>query len=336
MYNTTGNNNTGIGFQALRYNSVGSFNPGIGTSTLMNNSTGQYNTAIGFESLTTNGTGEYNTATGANALHNNSFGESNTGNGVSALRSNTSGHYNTATGVSALRYNTTGVSNTASGYRSLYTNTSGGNNTALGYEADVITGSLSNSTAIGANAKVTASNTIQLGDQNVVQVIAGTTNSTKLVAGGLQVKGGSPGIGKVLVSDAAGNATWQIPGGGSWVVSGSNINYSLGGVSIGTSILPANYKMAVAGKNIAEEIVVKLQNTWPDYVFEEDYKLLSLEKLQLFISQHKHLPGIPTATEVKANGVSVGEMNTLLLKKIEELTLHVIELKGEIDQLKSR
>lgn len=80
--------------------------------------------------------------------------------------------------------------------------------------------------------------------------------------------------------------------------------------------------------------MVKLQSNWPDYVFEPDYKLLGLDELRAFIKQHKHLPEIPSAKEVEENGVSVGEMNALLLKKIEELTLHMIELKGEIDSLK--
>lgn len=85
---------------------------------------------------------------------------------------------------------------------------------------------------------------------------------------------------------------------------------------------------------MAEEIVVKLQANWPDYVFEKDYMLPTLEELQLFIAEHNHLPGVPSAAEVKENGVHVGEMNAILLQKIEELTLHMIELKRELDALK--
>jgi hypothetical protein len=97
-----------------------------------------------------------------------------------------------------------------------------------------------------------------------------------------------------------------------------------GNVAIGITD-PKGYKLAVAGKAIAEEIVVKLQSAWPDYVFEKNYTLPSLTQLEQYIQKNKHLPDVPSAEEVKTNGVSVGEMNAILLKKVEELTLHLIE-----------
>ncbi len=124
-------------------------------------------------------------------------------------------------------------------------------------------------------------------------------------------------------------------GSSQWATSGTNINYTAAGiVSIGTATAPAGYKLAVGGKIVAEEIVVKLQANWPDYVFESTYKLPSLSELERFIIANKHLPDVPSAQEVKENGLSVGEMNTILLKKVEELTLHVIALKKEVDLLK--
>jgi hypothetical protein len=101
-----------------------------------------------------------------------------------------------------------------------------------------------------------------------------------------------------------------------------------GNIAIGTTD-PKNYKLAIAGKAIAEEIVVKLQANWPDYVFEKDYNLRSLFEVENFINTNKHLPEVPAAKEMEANGVNLGEMNMLLLKKVEELTLYVIELKKE-------
>jgi hypothetical protein len=101
-----------------------------------------------------------------------------------------------------------------------------------------------------------------------------------------------------------------------------------GSVSIGTTD-PKGYKLAVAGKAIAEEIVVKLQANWPDYVFEKNYNLRPLAEVENYVNQNKHLPEVPAAKEMEANGVNVGEMNMLLLKKVEELTLYVIELKKE-------
>ncbi|MEO0555937.1 MAG: hypothetical protein AAF149_22235 [Bacteroidota bacterium] len=94
-----------------------------------------------------------------------------------------------------------------------------------------------------------------------------------------------------------------------------------------------SYKLDVAGKVRADEIVVN--TTGADYVFEEDYKLKSLDEVETFINQNKHLSGIPSAAEMQAQGMSVGELNTKLLEKIEELTLHTINQQKEIEQLKA-
>ena len=128
------------------------------------------------------------------------------------------------------------------------------------------------------------------------------------------------------------NATTFRVGGnqvGMWPVASSNISYTAGKVSIGTTAAPAGYDLAVGGKIVAEEVVVKLEANWPDYVFENDFKLMPLNEVQQYINANKHLPGVPSALEVKENGVAVGEMNAVLLKKIEELTLYVLELKKE-------
>ncbi|MDZ7847508.1 MAG: hypothetical protein U5L96_12490 [Owenweeksia sp.] len=73
---------------------------------------------------------------------------------------------------------------------------------------------------------------------------------------------------------------------------------------------------------------IAAENDWADYVFEEDYVLMPIEELEAFIKEHKHLPGVPGAKEVVENGVDLGEMNKILLEKVEELTLHVIEQQG--------
>lgn len=97
-----------------------------------------------------------------------------------------------------------------------------------------------------------------------------------------------------------------------------------GNVGIGTSDTKG-YKLAVAGKMISEEVVVKLQGNWPDYVFEKNYNLPTLTELEAYIKVNKHLPEVPSACVVEENGVNLGEMNAILLKKVEELTLYVIE-----------
>lgn len=119
-----------------------------------------------------------------------------------------------------------------------------------------------------------------------------------------------------------------------WTTAGSNINFTTGIVSIGTVKAPTGFKLAVGGGIISEEVVIKLQGSWPDYVFDKRYPLLPLKDLEDFINEHRHLPEVPSAADVANDGVNVGEMNALLLKKIEELTLHVIALKKEVDALK--
>ena len=110
--------------------------------------------------------------------------------------------------------------------------------------------------------------------------------------------------------------------------------YVSGSVGIGTTSVN-NYKLAIAGKMIAEEVVVKLQANWPDYVFGENYDLKSLREVEQYINDHKHLPNVPSAKEIEEKGISIGEMNSILLEKIEELTLYIIELKKDNNELKS-
>ncbi len=88
------------------------------------------------------------------------------------------------------------------------------------------------------------------------------------------------------------------------------------------------------GKVRSREVKVDLQ-TIPDYVFSSNYNLLSLQKLEEFITKEKHLPNIKSANDYeKEGGIELGELNMKLLEKVEELTLYVIQLKKELDQLK--
>ena len=87
-----------------------------------------------------------------------------------------------------------------------------------------------------------------------------------------------------------------------------------------------------------KEIMVQLSGTpcWPDFVFNDNYKLLELDVLERKIKSEKRLPDMPTSKEVEENGINLGEMQAKLLQKIEELTLYVISLKKENDKLISR
>lgn len=119
--------------------------------------------------------------------------------------------------------------------------------------------------------------------------------------------------------------------GESFVIStGGFLDLAFGGVE---TIL---FRVSESGLTETKEVQVKATVTTPDYVFEENYDLSSLEEVEAYIKANKHLPEIPSAAEFEANGIQLGKMSFDLLKKVEELTLYMIELKKENEALKAR
>lgn len=109
------------------------------------------------------------------------------------------------------------------------------------------------------------------------------------------------------------------------------IKANTGNIGIGTTA-PGQYKLAVEGTIGARKVKVT-QSSWADYVFENNYKLPTLKEVELFIRQNKHLPGVPSAKEVGENGLDLGDNQAVLLKKIEELTLYILEQNKQIENL---
>ena len=108
-----------------------------------------------------------------------------------------------------------------------------------------------------------------------------------------------------------------------------------GRIGIGTDNPTA--KLHVNGNILASEVTVSTTaNNFPDYVFKPDYNLISLEEVEAYVKANSHLPEVPSAEEVEANGHKLAEMNLLLLKKIEELTLYVIRQEKEIKAMKEQ
>jgi hypothetical protein len=105
-----------------------------------------------------------------------------------------------------------------------------------------------------------------------------------------------------------------------------------------TISLPAGYKLYVETGILTEKVKVAIETTsnWSDFVFDKNYKMPSLKEVETYINANKHLPGIPSAEDVVANGVDLGEMDARLLQKIEELTLYVIQLEKDIKTLKEK
>lgn len=121
------------------------------------------------------------------------------------------------------------------------------------------------------------------------------------------------------------------------------MNVATGNVSIGSSTGAVGYKLSVAGKIMAEEIRVQSYVSWPDYVFKPGYALTPLDALEQTINQLGHLPNIPDAATIEKEGITLGDMQTRMMEKIEELTLYIIQLdkdnkllKAEVTALQAR
>ncbi len=264
---------------------------------------------------------------------------------------NTTG-YNVATIRIDNEINTT--NGTASTIRGIYYNptvTNLGGSTHIAYE---------NTT--GANRLNTTSGNTLIGTS--------TDNGNKLQVNGtvwassLHIPTGA-GAGKVLTSDANGVASWQTASGGGtagWGLTGNSSpgagsfigttdatalifkSNNIEGIRIGTNgrvgiggadIVNGDYKLYVQGNVRARKVRVDAES-WADYVFERNYQLLPLPEVEKYIQEHRHLPGVPSATEVAKEGVDVGDNQAVLLKKIEELTLYVIEQNKLLKQQQER
>lgn len=108
------------------------------------------------------------------------------------------------------------------------------------------------------------------------------------------------------------------------------------GVQTPGSLPDGDYLLAVDGGIIAEEVRVDLSSDWPDYVFADDYELRSIESMKQDIEENGHLPGVPSAEEMKEEGINLGAMQIIMMEKIEELSLYVIQLHEENQQLQAK
>ena len=131
-----------------------------------------------------------------------------------------------------------------------------------------------------------------------------------------------------------GIGTYTIPAGMRLAVKGAT--FFDGDVGIGTNP-QAGYKLVADGPIGVREVRVRATGTWPDFVFEEDYQLATLQELSSYFKEHKHLPGMPSASEVEAaNGFDLGKMQQLQLQKMEELYLYIIQLEERVRELEGK
>jgi hypothetical protein len=142
---------------------------------------------------------------------------------------------------------------------------------------------------------------------------------------------------RVLVSDTSGNLYYRSASSltGRWQYANGTVYDSADNIAIGTSN-PQGYKLAVNGTAIFTKAKVKSAGTWPDYVFAKDYPLPNLKDLEQYLQTHHHLPEIPAQSEVQREGIDLSEHAAALLKKVEELTLYVIQQDKQLSEQNTR
>lgn len=201
--------------------------------------------------------------------------------------------------------------------------------------------------ATPAGIFLTTSGNVGIGEQNPTEklmvggniALSGTGSSIGVALNDRMTYDGQfqPHYGMQWTSDswsAAGPTMWMSAYGGMKFFSTGEVRMAIstfGNVGIGTTT-PGSYKLAVEGTIGARKIKVTSTPGWADFVFEPDYKLISLEETASFIKANKHLPDVPSASEVAKDGQDLGDMNKLLLQKVEELTLHLIEINEKSKQ----
>lgn len=293
------NTNTFFGYLAGSTNtlptSTGDGNIAIGSFAMEKNTSGGGNFAIGTFALRENTSGGSNFALGINSLYNNTVGQYNLGIGPNSLLTNTTGSSNTSIGQNTLGSNTIGSDNIALGQNSLYRNVTGSKNISIGNSSGFSnTGSSNIFLGYNAGYSETGSNKLYVSNTNTATPLIYGDFTTKYLA-----------VGEVAAADRA-------------------------------AATSGGYRLLVKGGMITEKIKVAVAGSsdWADYVFSPSYQLMTLEKVESFIKNNKHLPNVPSAEEMSNSGLDVLQTSAKLMEKIEELTLYLIELNKEVKYLK--
>ncbi|MVM37963.1 hypothetical protein GO730_10780 [Spirosoma sp. HMF3257] len=276
--------------------------------------TGIYNTFMGSMSGQSNTSGSYNTYFGYKAGFPNTVGSHNTFVGYEAGKLNTDGDDNVFIGYNAGQGNQRGNRNLIIGPNSGFEGLDGQDNTLLGANAVGVGVGLSNATAIGANARVLSSNALVLG--NNVNVGIGTSTPQNR----LELTAGTDGrSGLRLTNMTANSETSDVTTG---------------------KFLTVNDKGDVTLAGRLSALAMRVQPTsvhqWADYVFAPSYKLQPLAEVEQYVQQNKHLPDMPSATEMVKQGVDLTTLLATLVKKNEELTLHLIDQQKRIERLEQQ
>jgi len=181
--------------------------------------------------------------------------------------------------------------------------------------------SVLSNTSYGANTIMSNFRTLFNADMSTVYLVFDVANRN----GGTLVTAYFNGTG-------AYNANW-----GGTLPTGATVQgfypLAVNGGNVGIGTLTPKETLSVNGNIRSKQVKVELAN-WPDYVFKKDYRLPSLQEVKAYIDQNQRLPEIPSEQQIAKEGLNLGEMNKLLMKKVEELTLYLIEIKSENAEIK--
>ena len=298
----------------------------------------------------------YGTGAGTGGTYNANFGYysgnvlTTNGNynafvGYYAGKATTTGYYNFFGGSHSGYTNTTGYYNTFLGYKSGYTNSTGAANIFIGSLSGYMTSSGGGNTFLGCysgNNNTTGSSNVYIGSNSAYYNTTGSLNVCIGYGSGQHI---ATGTGNVFIGSYSGqNAAVS----NKLFIANSNTSTPLiygvfdssyvsvnGRMGIGTRNIDPSIALKVNGKIVAKEVSVTLSN-FPDYVFKKDYKLMPLSELESYIQKWSHLPSVPAEKQVLEEGLQLAEMNKLLLQKVEELTLYIIDQDKKLGELEKK
>jgi hypothetical protein len=289
-----GTNNLFIG-QSTTLANGSTANTFLGAQAGQTNSSGSRNTFLGLKAGFPNTTGSNNTFVGFEAGKNNLIGSDNVFMGYNSGQGMQQGHGNTGIGSGVNAFD-------------------GEQNTYLGYNAAGGGKGLSNATAIGANARVSASNSLILG--NAVNVGIGNSAPQSLLELTARAEHES---GLRFTNLTAGSPAQK---------------------AVAQNFLTVSDKgdVVLANKLTSDQLVVrtKTASQWADYVFKPGYDLQPLAEVEQYIQKNGHLPGLPAAAEMSQKGMELTKLLTTLVQKNEELTLHLIDQQKQIKALQQQ